>query len=115
MLFGCAIKSLHESDSSTARNNSGESMELMEEVQLKELGDTELEGLVRGWRREAGSSFQRRGEAYWKNDLLFVEKMMWMGERVWPKMKSGCCEEAELWRGYADIKVGSLWELCRWE
>jgi len=49
MLFGCAIKSLHESDSSTARNNnSGESIELMEEVQLKELGDTELEGLVRG-------------------------------------------------------------------
>jgi len=48
MLFGCAIESLHESDSSTARNNSGESMELMEEVQLKELGDTELEGLVRG-------------------------------------------------------------------
>ena len=39
---------------------------------------------------------------------------MWMGERVWPKMKSECCEEAELWWGYADMKVGWLWELCRW-
>ena len=47
-------------------DKSGESMELMEEVPLKELGDAELERLVRGWRREAGSWFQRRGEAYWK-------------------------------------------------
>jgi len=31
-----------------------------------------------------------------RNDLLFLEKMMWMGERVWPKMKSECCEEVEL-------------------
>jgi len=31
-----------------------------------------------------------------RNDLLFSEKMMWMGERVWPKMKSECCEEVEL-------------------
>jgi len=30
-----------------------------------------------------------------RKDLLFVE-MMWMGERVRPKMKSECCEEAEL-------------------
>jgi len=29
-------------------DNSGESMELMEEVPLKELGDAELERLVRG-------------------------------------------------------------------
>ena len=47
-------------------DESGESMELMEEVPLKELGDAELERLVRGRRREAGSWFQRRGEAYWK-------------------------------------------------
>ena len=47
-------------------DESGESTELMEEVPLKELGDAELERLVRGWRREAGSWFQRRGEAYWK-------------------------------------------------
>jgi len=54
----------------------GESMESMEEVPLKGLGEPELERLVCGWRRETGSSFQRRGEAYWRNDLLFVEKMM---------------------------------------
>ena len=48
-------------------DESGELMELMEEVPLKELGDAKLEKLtVRGWRREAGSWFQRRGEAYWK-------------------------------------------------
>ena len=47
-------------------NESGELMELMGEVPLKELTDAKLERLVRGWRREAGSWFQRRGEAYWK-------------------------------------------------
>ena len=47
-------------------DESGESMELMEEMLLKELGEAELERLVRGWRRGAGSWFQRRGEAYWK-------------------------------------------------
>ena len=48
-------------------DESGESMEPMEEVPLIELGDAELERLVRGWRRGAGSWFQRRGElAYWK-------------------------------------------------
>ena len=81
-------------------DESGESMELMEEVPLKELREAELERLVRGWRRKAGSWIQRRGEAYWKDDV--------MDERVWPKMKSECCEEAELWWGYADMKVGWL-------
>ena len=38
----------------------------MEEVPLKELGEAELERLVRGWRQEARNWFQRRGEAYWK-------------------------------------------------
>ena len=47
-------------------NESGESMEPMEEVPLIELGEAELERLVRGWWRGAGSWFQRRGEAYWK-------------------------------------------------
>ena len=47
-------------------DESGELMELMEEVPLKELGDAKLERLVHGWRREAGSWFQRRGEAYRK-------------------------------------------------
>ena len=47
-------------------DESGESMELMEEMPLKEMGEAELERLVRGWQRGAGSWFQRRGEAYWK-------------------------------------------------
>ena len=56
-------------------NEGGESMEPMEKVPLKELGESEMERLVRGWRREARSWFERRGEAHWKerNDLLFVE------------------------------------------
>ena len=51
-------------------------MEPMEEVPLKALHESELERLVRGWQREAGSWFQIRGEAYWKDriDLFFVEK-----------------------------------------
>ena len=36
-------------------DESGESMEPMEEVPLKELGESEQKRLVRGWRREAGS------------------------------------------------------------
>jgi len=47
-------------------DESGELMELMEWIPLKELGEAELERLVRGWRRGAGSWFQRRGGAYWK-------------------------------------------------
>ena len=34
-------------------DESGELMELIEEVPLKELGDAKVERLVRGWRREA--------------------------------------------------------------
>ena len=37
-----------------------------EEMPLKEMGEAELERLVRGWWRGAGSWFQRRWEAYWK-------------------------------------------------
>ena len=58
-------------------DESGKSMKPMEEVPLKELGESELERLVSGWRREAGSWFQRRGK-HGRNNLLFVEKMMWM-------------------------------------
>ena len=43
-----------------------ESMKPMEEVPVIGLGVSELERSVRGWRREAGSWFQRRGEACWK-------------------------------------------------
>ena len=43
-------------------DESGELMELVEEVPLEELGDAEVEGLVRSWRR-VGS--RDDGEAYW--------------------------------------------------
>jgi len=35
-------------------DESGESMELIKEVPHKELGEAELERIVRCWRREAG-------------------------------------------------------------
>ena len=41
-------------------NDSGESMEPMEEVPLVRLGESELERLVRGWRREASVTEQHR-------------------------------------------------------
>ena len=94
-------------------DESGELMELVEEVPLKELGDSKVERLVRGWRREAGSWFQRRGEAYWKEQSVIRREDDVVDERVWPKMKSECCEEAEMWWGYADMKVGWLSELSR--
>ena len=55
-------------------DESGESMELIKEVALKELGEAELERLVRGWRRGAGSWFQRRGEAYGKERSVIRRK-----------------------------------------
>ena len=94
-------------------DESGESMESIEEVPLIELGEAELERLVRGWRRGAGSWFQRRGEAYWKERSVIRREDDVDGRAMWPKMKSECCEEAELWWGYADMKVGWLSELCR--
>ena len=59
---------------------SGESMELMAEVPLKELGDEELERLVRVDGGEPGVDSRDEGKHTGRNDLLFVEKMMWMGE-----------------------------------
>ena len=53
-------------------DKSGKSMEPMEQVQLRELGEQEMERLVRGWRREAGSKFKRLGEHTGRNDLLYV-------------------------------------------
>jgi len=59
-------------------DESGESMELMEEVPLKELGEAELE--ISAWLTEE-SRGQRRGK-HTETDLLFVEEMMWIDERV---------------------------------
>ena len=52
-------------------DESGESMGPMEEVPPNELGETELERLVRGWWKEAGDEGKDTG----RYDLLFVEKM----------------------------------------
>ena len=54
-------------------DESSESMEPMEEVPLKELGESELERLDRGWWREAGSWFQRQEEERWK-ERSFVRR-----------------------------------------
>jgi len=86
-------------------DESGESMEPMEEVPLIQLGESELERLVRGWRREAGSWFQRRGEAYWKERSVIRREDDVDGRANVTKMKSECYEEAELWWSYADVKV----------
>jgi len=54
-------------------DESGESMEPMEEVPLIGLGESELEWLVRGWRREAGGWFHaetRGSKAYWKEQSV---------------------------------------------
>ena len=64
-------------------DESGESMELMEEVPCKELGEAEFERLVRivdGGK--PGVDSRDDGKHTGRNDLLFVEKMMWMDERV---------------------------------
>jgi len=62
-------------------DDSGESMELMEEVPLEELGEAELERLVRADGGEPGVDSRDEGKHTARNDLLFVKKMMWMGER----------------------------------
>ena len=64
-------------------DESSESMELIEEVPLKELGDAELERSVRGWRvGKPGVDSRNEGKHTGRNDMLFVEKMMWMDEQV---------------------------------
>ena len=62
-------------------DESGGLIELMEEMPLKELGEAELERLVRDDGGEPGVDSRDEGKHTGRNDLLFVEKMMWMGER----------------------------------
>ena len=85
-----------------------ESMELMEEMPLKELGEAELERLVRGWRRGTGSWFQRRGEAYWKERSVIRKEDDVDGRTSATKDEErvlrGGWEEAELW-WYSRIKI----------
>ena len=80
----------------------GESVEPMEEVPLKKLGESELVILVHGWWREARSWFQRRGEAYWKERSV-IRKGDDVDGRAWPKMKSAartlnCDGVTQIWR-----------------
>ena len=53
----------------------------LEAVPLKELGGAELERLVVDGGKP-GVDFRDEGKHTGRNDLLFVEKMMWMDERV---------------------------------
>ena len=83
-----------------------ESMELIEEVPLKELGDAELDKLVRGWRREAGSWFERRGEAYWKERSVIrreddVDGRASVSDQRWrasAARRLNCDEVVQIWR-----------------
>jgi len=65
-------------------DESGESMEPTEEVPLKELGVSELESLVCGLVDGEKPAVDSRdeGKHAGRNDLLFVEKMMWIDTRV---------------------------------
>jgi len=51
------VLSLEWKSEKVVDDESGESMEPMEEVPLEGLNESELGRLVRGWRREAGSWF----------------------------------------------------------
>ena len=65
-------------------DESGESMEPMEEVPLKELGESSQK-----WRDQCvvdeekpGVDSRDEGKHTGRNDLLFLENMMWMDEQV---------------------------------
>ena len=63
-------------------DESGESIEPMEQVPLIELGEAELERLVLVDGGEPGVDSRDEGKHTGRNNLLFVKKMMWMGKRV---------------------------------
>ena len=56
-------------------DESVKSTEPIDEVPLV-LGESELNRLVRVDGEKPGVDFRNDGKAYWKKDLLFVEKMM---------------------------------------
>jgi len=69
-----------------------------EGVMDDESGEAEFERLVQGWQREAGSWFQRRGEAYWKE--LSVTNMC-IDDQRWRASAAGrlnCDEVMQIWR-----------------
>ena len=101
-------------------DESGESMEMTEKMPLKDLGEAELERVVRGWWREAGRWFQGRGEAYWKKRSVIRREDDEDGRASVTKDEEQVLREGwtvmrlSKFVGYAaDMKVGWLWELCR--
>ena len=74
-------------------DKSGESMKPMENWVRQNWTDW---CTVDGGKPGVGSKDEGKHRPTGRNYLLFVEKMMWVDERVRPKMKSECCEEAEL-------------------
>ena len=75
------VLSLEWKNEGVMDDESCESMELIEEVPLKELREAELQRLVRGWQREAKSRCQRRREAYWK-EQSFIRREDDVDERA---------------------------------
>ena len=67
--------------------------------------------LVRGWRREAGSWFQRKGEAYRKERSVVriksCKRMTHVDERKWPEERvlRGYWTEMRLWRGLVVVRT----------
>ena len=43
-----------------------------------------------------GVDSRDEGKHTGRNDLLIVDKMMWMDKRVWSKVKCEYCKEADL-------------------
>ena len=89
-------------------DESGELMELMEEVPLKELGEAKVERLVRGWRGKPEVGSRDEGKHTGKNDPLFVESdQRW---RASAARRLNCDEVMQTWRlGGCENFVGK-WE-----
>ena len=94
------VLSLEWKSEGVTDDESGESMELMEEMPLKVLGKAELERLVRGWRRGDGSWFQRRGEAYWKERSVIRKE-----DDVYGRASVTKDEERVLRKGWTVMKL----------
>jgi len=98
------VLSLEWKSEGVMNDESGESMEPMEEVPFIRLSESELERLLRGWPREAGSWFQRRGEAYWKERCVIRR-----GDDV-DRQASVTKDEEQVLRG-----GWTVMRLCRYE
>jgi len=85
---------------------SGESMQPMGEgMVLVGLRESEL----RGWRREAGSWFQRRREAYWKERSVIRREDDVDGRASVTKDEQRVLRGGSTVMRYADKKVSTVW------